>query len=65
MSMERMKNLFSWPFSKFFSLLVGFDIKKKKKKRYLGTAREARVEVGNLYWPGSLRAVPPVCSSIH
>ena len=47
MSMERIKNLFSWPFPKFFLLLVGCDKKKKKKKS--GTARETCVEVGRVF----------------
>lgn len=43
--MERIKNLFSWPFPKFFLLLVGCD----KKKKNSGTARETRVEVGRVF----------------
>ena len=42
--MERIKNLFSWPFPKFFLLLVGCDKKKKS-----GTVRETCVEVGRVF----------------
>ena len=61
MSMERIKNLFSWPFPKFFLLLVGCD----KKKKIRNSQRNMCWSWQSLYWPGSLRAVPPVCSSIH